>query len=576
MITFQKLKIKNFLSIGNRPLEIGLDEPGVNLITGGNGTGKSAVISSLYYALFGKSFKTLSILDLINFSNKKNMLVVLDFSVDGTAYQIKRGLKPNVFEISRDGKALDYVSKAESQGYLNEQVLKMDSKTFKQLCVICSSSYVPFLKLTAAERRTVVDDILGFNVFTEMLEVLKRKIALNLQEIGASETELSEIKNEFNLAQEKQMTLSETIQAYLEQDLRRFESHKGQLPGLLREIDAIGKEADNLNSSEITGKLGELNSQLKVSSDSMLSETLRRNETLKKKNFFADLKVCPTCTQDISEKTSERIISQLLQEISERETRISEHEAKNGEILGKISALNSDMATINEKRAEYNNKKKKLLDLKQEMIILEKNIEKYREDIQKSQKQQKSVVSEIKAKMAEKGSEIGALEKKKREFEYISALLKDDGIKKVITRNYLPLINSIIKTYLSILELNYSFMFDENFSPVIKMYGKDPCEYNSLSEGEMARLNFILLFVFREFSKIRSSLVTNLLFIDEVGDSTLDSSGIHCLNSILSMQKGTSIFIISHYPENYMSITEKTYTFSKQNMFTSIQASQND
>jgi DNA repair exonuclease SbcCD ATPase subunit len=175
--------------------------------------------------------------------------------------------------------------------------------------------------------------------------------------------------------------------------------------------------------------------------------------------------------------------------------------------------------------------------------------------------------------MRKKIEEIDSLTKTKKEYEFISSLLKDDGIKKIIIRNYLPMINTIIKKYLNILELNYSFMFDENFSPVIKMYGRDVCEYNSLSEGEMARLNFILLFVFREFSKIRSSLDTNLLFIDEIGDSTLDSSGIFSLNSILSIHKNISIFIISHYPENYSAITEKTYTFSKENMFTNMRIS---
>lgn len=567
MILFKTVTYSNFLAVGNTPITVNLNDSNTTLIIGSNGAGKSTVIEAIIFALFNKSFRKVNKNQLINSINEKDCKVELDFSIGSKDYKIIRGLKPNIFEIWVNGKLLDQVAAAsDQQKYLEQNVLKLNYKSFTQIVILGSSTFVPFMQLPAAHRREIIEDLLDIRIFSTMNVILKDRVKTNNDNIKTFETEIQFLK-------EKVKMQKDHIDYIAGQSQKSIEEKKSQILDYEVQIQDCNQTYDKL-CQELEIKNKELSSLPKINIRDLEKYKTKFSTKLSDYTtniqFYNENDVCPTCQQDLTEEVKETHISKCNGEIEKLESAIQEVETKIKEsqiIIDKSQEILTDINDLNVKIASQNYNCKSL----------QKFIDALNDEIKKINEADKDIATE-KQKLTTLASEGVVLKKQvdkmktnKTYYEIVSTLLKDTGIKSKIIKKYLPVMNQLINKYLQMMDFYVNFNLDENFEETIKSRFRDEFSYTSFSEGEKMRIDLALMFTWRSVAKLKNSASTNLLILDEVFDSSLDTSGTEDFLKILrGIDSDTNVFVISHKGDLLHDKFEKVLQFEKVKNFSKV------
>ena len=545
MILFEKIRWKNFLSTGNQFSEIDLQKNSTTLIVGSNGAGKSTVLDALTFALFGKPFRKINKPQLPNSTNERDCRVEVEFSINNTNWKVCRGIKPNVFEIYRGDKLLDQSAAAnDQQKWLEQNVLKMNYKSFTQIVILGSSTFVPFMQLTASNRREVIEDLLDIKIFSSMNTIIKDKIRQTKDSIKVLDLK----KDNLNEKLEMQKNFIEQLE---NTGKEKIEDNKKKVTQLIKEADTYVKETSVLEESVF----GYIKEQEYVTG---ATEKLRKLGNLKGKisqkvstitkehKFFTENTVCPTCTQSIDEEFR-------INKINDAQTKAKE--------------LQSGYKELEEAIKGEEERERQFITLSKEITKLNNDISKNNTRITGCQRQVRDLESEIQRitdQLANRNIEHDKLETFKSDlqktydelvtykdqinyYDFTYGLLKDGGVKTKIIKKYLPLINQQVNRYLQMMDFYINFTLDEEFNETIQSPIHEDFSYASFSEGEKQRIDLALLFTWREVARFKNSVSTNLMILDEVFDSSLDGQGTEeFLKIIRYVIKDANIFVISH------------------------------
>lgn len=568
MITFKTIKIQNFASIGNKPLEFDYTKFNIGLVTGNNGAGKSQTfLYSLYYALYGKSFSKTTLGALINNINKKGLLVELTFSIGSNDYLIRRGMKPNLFEIYVNGKLKPQPSTTkEYQTWLETQVLKMDEKTFRQLVVYGSSSYIPFMRLSASERRVVVEDMLNLGIFSKMLELSKIELASVVESGKKVSASILEKSHQKDVLEAKKKEREEVTGKVIEELETSIASANEKIMTLQDAFSAISiskeeYEAAEKEVSKFRGILDEAKT-LRVKISTLKSQSSKRQ------SFFESNEVCPTCERQIDSDLKHKMHEETSKKIEEYEKNLASFDQKMQSVQKKLEAAEEFHRGFVQKVREKNSISEEISKKAAEKKSLESRLESMKGLMQESYEEDNAQIAAFKKEIENLDKEKAQWEEKATALQALQSLLKDDGVKSNIIKSYIPLLNQYIRNYLEIMNFPITFEFDETFEAHIADGHSDSLEYGSRSQGEQMRINYACLMALREIVKIRSSISTNLLLLDESDGGCMDSEGFQALTQILSSLTGTNILIISHSEDEYTSISDNIYVVEKVNGFT--------
>lgn len=570
MINFKTVRFRNFGSFGNNETEINLDKHNFVLVSGNNGHGKSfALLDSITFALFGKPFRKINIPQLTNSVNQKDCMVEVDFLIGTDEYTIRRGLKPKIFEIFKDGKLIDQSAKSKDyQRMLEEQILKMNYKSFTQVVIPGSSSFVPFMQLTAADRRSVIEDILDINVFSLMNGILKTRV-LTLKE------EERELGYEISIAKEKIDIQHNHIKKIQDKSQESINEIKEDIKTIISEahevsnsMSSIGVEIDELKN-QITNKDSVVSSLSKINK---LKDSIDKNiqTTEKDIRFYTDNQNCPTCHQHIEDDHREDMIE-------DKRNKKSEYTEGLSQINLKLEELSVELTMVQEVMSDIAKKEKELSELNTELSIKKDRIDNANKRISSIKSkdtddtQEKERLKELVKELADLDSVHESNTSQMHDYGIVSGLLKDSGIKSKIIKYYLPIMNRLINKYLGSMDFFAQFHLDENFNETIKSRHRDEFSYMSFSEGEKMRIDLALLLSWREVARLKNSANTNLLILDEVFDSSLDSMGTDEFMKLLyNLGKKVNVFIISHRTDQLSDKFEHTITFEKKNNFSRI------
>ena len=545
MILFKKIKFKNFLSTGNQFNEIEFDKSNTTLIVGTNGAGKSTVLDALTFSLFGKSFRGINKPQLINSTNEKDCLVEIDFSIGTIDWKVRRGIKPTVFEIHKNGEVLNQeASSIDQQKWLEQNVLKMNYKSFTQVVILGSSNFVPFMQLTAASRREVIEDLLDIKIFSSMTSIVKDKIRFLKEQVRNLDLKKESLSDKI----EMQENFIEDIEKRGKESIKDKED---KIDELCDEETSLGEEVENLGS-----EIEDLNKKLE--SYKGAKEKLRKLGNLKGKmtqkvatiteehSFFKENTVCPTCTQDLEEEFRLNKISEakskakeLQNAYKELEQAIRDEEIREDHFL----QISKDVSNLTNGISKNNSR---ITSIHRQIRDLQNEIQRTAEDLAN-----RSVEHDKLAKFKEDLQSLTEDFYKQKEnityYDYIYSLLKDGGVKTKIIKKYLPLINQQVNKYLQMMDFYINFTLDEEFNETIQTPIHEDFSYSSFSEGEKQRIDLALLFTWREVAKFKNSTSTNLLILDEVFDSSLDGYGTdEFLKIIRFVIKDANVFVISH------------------------------
>ena len=552
MILFKELTYKNFLSTGNNPIKIDLNKSRSTLIVGTNGTGKSTILDAISFALFNKPHRNVKRGGLVNSVNGKGCEVTIEFETAGHNWKVMRGIKPNKFEVYQDGNMIDQQTNVRDyQKFLEQNILKLNHKSFHQIVVLGSSSFIPFMQLKAWDRRDVIEDLLDIGVFSKMKTVLKTRNAQAKEWAKNSHIALNNQKDKIEY-QKKHITQLEEIN----EDAKK--SFKEEINETQDKIDSLKADLDKYP----LGLRGTLNSLRKVR-EGLNTEKGKHTHSMKelvgKAKFFEVNTACPTCTQEISTDLKTSMLTDVKTQAKQTQEDIDLNKTKYDETiktLEKVQDQITEMADINSKISTHTatmtklvNKQvkevdidvpaKELVDMTYDLIDIQDNLTEAEDQV---------LYNNIAAEM-----------------------LKDTGIRTKIIREYLPAMNALINKYLQTLEFFVAFHLNENFEESIKSRHRDEFVYANFSEGEKMRIDLSLLFAWRQIAKMKNSTNTNLLILDETFDSSLDDEGTDNLMKILkTLEKGTNTFIISHKPDVLESKMEAKIQFTKSNNFSSI------
>ena len=572
MIVFKKISIKNFLSIGNKPVELELNTHNITSVSGENGASKSAIcIDSIFYALYGKSFRKVSLPKLINSYNKKGLWVELTFSINQNEYRIVRGMKPNVFEIYVNNELKPPMANVKDyQTYLINHILKMDEKTFRQLVVIGSSSYTPFMNLTAAERRVVVEQLLRIDIFSTMSQITKTYVS----ETNSLLTELSHQADTLSLKIEMQKKNDEALLKQIEddienkyQDVEHLRSKRNEVE--LRYQDALSK-IDRNYMEELKTKSKKTKDDWNTLEQLRMKKVSQCEQVNKIISFFEKNNVCPTCTQ----KLEGSFVAEKMKELQEKkakqdsdlklfDNKINELQLSYKQSVDTFNRIIQELNKAEEIKREVSSIDNTIQFATKQILSLQARLERERNtesiDIQSFMEE----LDKVKRSLIE-------CEKKSEALSIIQGLLKDDGVKSIIIKSYLNIINALISKYLNIIGYNVIFELDENFVETIKSKHMEAFEYNNFSEGERLRIDVAIMFAFRDLAKIQSSISTNILVLDEVTRGVMDASGIEAISDILKTNIEDNIIIISHDTDYFNVIADRVVRVVKKNMFSEI------
>ena len=545
MIIFEKIRWKNFLSTGNVFNEIDIEAGRTNLIVGSNGSGKSTILDALTFSLFGKPFRKINKSMLVNSINEKDTIVEIEFRIGKQQYKVVRGIKPNKLEIYANGKLWNQESSlAEQQKNFEASVLKMNYKSFTQIVVLGSSTFVPFMRLPTTQRRDIIEDILDIQVFSTMNVLLKDKNRENLDEIRDIEYQLDLIRDKIEIQKQHMLTLEKRTQEEIDRKEEKiFAYKKTELQGaedvalLTEQIGNLNKEMQDYQSS---------NEKLKKLNTFLIKVTHKLNTCKKEHEFFENNHVCPTCTQELSEEfRSEKLeagqskVDEMTMGYEDLNNAILEEENR----FSKFTELSTEVNNINTTISQTNFQ---LMTIRKQVETLQDEIK----ELQGDNVDKKAEFDKLQTLVNEKkdlGKQHAILKKDRDVLTTASQLLKDNGIKSRIIKTYLPTMNKLINDFLQRMEFYVNFTLDENFEEIIKSRYRDVFSYESFSEGEKARIDISLLLTWRSIAKLKNSVDTNLLILDEIFDGSLDQSGTSDLGWILrNFDENTNVFVISH------------------------------
>jgi DNA repair exonuclease SbcCD ATPase subunit len=569
MILFKKVRWKNFLSTGNNFTDIDLTKHKSTLIVGTNGSGKSTILDAISFALYNKPFRKINKPQLINSINGKDLCVELEFIIGNANYKIVRGIKPTKFEIYKNDVLLN--QDADSKDYqevVEKQIVKMNHRTFSQVVVLGSSTYVPFMQLPAAQRREVIEDLLDIQVFTTMNTLLKGKVSANQDDLKQAKYDSDLIDEKINIQNSYINSLKKDVQNKVDENVEKIQQTQDEIN--VCNVDVTTKSGTIAEKMKETANLEKLQKRMEKSvilKEKTIDKLSKLNKEIK---FFHDNDDCPTCKQGIPhEFKAESITTKQTQvtEIQENLTLLEEDYNNTVTEITRINGIQKEIQTIQHDitklQSEIQSKKKFIDYLQSENDSLQSdtaNVDAEKQKLKELQKQ-KTEAEDKKQKLLEEYEILQAA----------SALLKDGGIKTRILRQYMPIINKLINKYLAAMDFFVQFEIDEQFNETIKSRFRDEFSYNSFSEGEKMRINLAVLFTWRAIAKMRNSAATNLLVMDEVFDSSLDSNGTdEFLKIIQTLTADTNTFIISHKTDQLFDKFHNVIRFEKTKNFSRI------
>lgn len=564
MIVFKKLRYKNLLSTGNIFTEIDLNDTPNTLIVGENGSGKSTVIEAISFVLFNKPYRSINKPNLVNSITQKNLIVEVEFEVGNNKYKIVRGIKPNVFEIYLNEDLLNQSAEIKDyQEILEKQILRVNHKTFCQVVVLGTASFIPFMQLPAHLRREVVEDILDLKIFSLMNLVLKNRVQENDKSILDSGADLRVIKEKLEyIKQHNQRIIIENAKLVNEKQ-ERIDETKKEIEFVLDRIAKLGDARTKLENkiekkNLIHKKIASVNKQIATIES--------RIEKLNSDNhFFNHNDNCPTCKQVIDTKFKRNEIQINVNSIGELKDSCIVLKLE----LSKLEDTSERIRTIEEKSTvisvEINKKKNHVVGLERYILDMETDVSKLNDN---NTNNQKDTILNLNLELKKIEAEYQTLLENKNTLGIVSAMLKDSGIKARIIKQYVPIINKLINKYLSMMDFFVNFSLNEKFEETILSRNRDNFSYSSFSEGEKFRINLAILFTWRAIAKLRNSINTNILFMDEVMDSSLDASGTEEFLKILSQfSNDTNVFVISHKVDQLYDKFERIIKFEKKNNF---------
>jgi len=569
MIIFKKIRWKNFLSTGNVFSEVDLQASKTNLIIGSNGAGKSTILDALTFSLFGKPFRKINKPMLVNSINEKDCVTEIEFSIGKKEYKVVRGIKPNVFEIYCNGNLWNQESSlVEQQKNFESNVLKMNYKSFTQIVVLGSSTFVPFMRLPLAQRREIIEDILDIQVFSTMNVLLKDKVRENNEEIKTLDYQIHLLEEKIDLQKKYMFELEKKTKEEITRKenkitelLQNENDQHTEIARLTSEVERYSKEMEELSNSAT--KLKKLNTFLfKIQS--------KLSSCQKEHDFFTGNHVCPTCTQDLSEEFRQSKIAEGEGELNNLQTGIEDlldTISKEEERENEFSRLSQDVlklnASISQANYQISSVRKLITDIEGEIKELEgSNPDKKAEFVK---------LEGLVKNKKDLGATYAEYKKDRDTLLVASQLLKDNGIKTRIIKTYLPAMNQMINQYLQRMDFYVNFTLNENFEEIIKSRYRDVFSYDSFSEGEKSRIDIALLLTWRSIAKLKNSVDTNLLILDEIFDSSLDQQGGMDLSWILrNFDDNSNVYVISHR-ENLDGKFDRTLTAVKEKNFSVIQ-----
>ena len=566
MITFEKIRWKNLLSTGNIFTEIKLNETSNSLVIGENGAGKSTILDAICFALFGKAFRKINKPSLVNSVNTKECVVEIEFRTNGKAYKIVRGIKPNVFEIYCEGVLLNQDSASKDyQEHLEKFVLKMNYKSFTQIVILGSASFTPFMQLSSNDRRTVIEDLLDIQIFSVMNTIAKQKMQENKDTLERNRLTLSSkedlkvfIEKNINSLRQNNEEIKNDLLSQKEDHEQSIITHKEEVRALNERLGTLIDEAsEKAKSKEKHKKLIALQSKIESNSNRMESEI----------SFYCDNDTCPTCRQSIDSGFKAEAVdtnTKKLEELNQGLRDIGD------QISLCVAAINESDKLI----GEANTVKNRITSINANISNLVSHINDIEDQIEKIETSD-SVLIENETSLKIVLEELLILNKEKSDLlsdrKYIEtaiSLLKDGGIKTKIIKQYLPVINKLINKYLAQMGFFVNFNINEQFEETIKSRYRDEFSYHNFSEGEKMRIDLALLFTWRTIAKMRNSVSTNLLILDEVLDSSLDNNGTdEFLKIMWDMLGDTNTFVISHKTDTLLDKFQKVYRFEKHKNF---------
>ena len=566
MIEFKTIKWKNLLSTGNNFTEVNLNGHERTLIVGENGSGKSTILDALCFSLFSKPFRKINKSQLVNTVNCGDCKVELEFRIGKIEWKVVRGIKPNVFEIYKNGTLLDQASATnDQQKWLEQNVLKMNYKSFTQIVVLGSSTFVPFMQLSAPGRRDVIEDILDIRIFSTMNLILKERIKVNKEEVFDVENAMSLLKDKVTV----QKTLIEDLRKQSQSNVSHWneniESLKQQIAKAEEEIELDMREVDSLTFELSEGE--DPTERIQSLRDFKVKFNSKIKDLTKEIKFFKGNASCPTCHQDIKFDLRDNMVSTDEDKVSKLNEALDKI-AKEHKLLDKDLTERNEISTlikesqikIKQSLSDINWKTKKIKEI-------EKEIESIKTDDGSVDKEKDKLL-----KIIQQGREKEILRKevinKREDLKMVSEFLKDGGVKSSIIRKYLPVMNDLINKYLQKLEFYVNFNLDDMFNETIKSRFRDEFSYASFSEGEKMRIDLALLFTWREIAKLKNSVNTNILILDEIFDSSLDNNGTQDFMKILyNITDGNNVFVISHKGEQIVDKFDNVIEFTKYKNF---------
>lgn len=566
-ILFKKIRWKNFLSTGNEFIELDLSNTGSTLIVGKNGAGKSQLLDALTFSLFGKTFRNINKPQLVNSITKKETVVEIEFVVGKISYKVIRGIKPNIFEVYSNGQLMNQSAEVRDyQDILEKQILRFNYKTFCQVVVLGSASFVPFMQLPLGKRREIIEDLLDLQIFTTMNTLLKDKITENTDQIRQNQDDQRLVSEKIKMSKEH---LKE-LQTKNDQFIREKKTTIKDLQTKIQNTK-LGLTEYRTNIEEKTQKVKDFGSiQSKVEKlKSLRVQMETKSSTLTKEiEFFTNHENCPTCKQKIDTEFSCEIVNTRQNDIAELEQGLIQLGQKYEETNSQLTELFAIQKELDDLRSKASHEALKIQLLEEQIDIIQKEIADAKQQV-KSASDLKII--DLETELATLATNYNELQENKQVLSAASTLLKDGGIKTKIINQYIPIINKLINKYLGEFDLFVEFYLDEQFNEVIKSRHRDEFSYASFSEGEKQKIDLSILFTWRAVAKLRNSMSTNLLILDEVMDASLDGNAADDLLKILqNISSESSIFVISHR-ENLHDKFENTIKFVKHKNFSKIE-----